>query len=105
MTAVFVANDDMAIGLIHALTRAGRPVPEDVSVIGLDDIPTAASTNPPLTTIAQEFDLVATRGLRRLVAQIEESVDADQAEPDRLPSRLVVRESTAVPRDLRSTTP
>lgn len=95
MTAVFAANDDMAIGLIRALTEAGRSVPGDVSVIGVDDIPTAAYTNPPLTTIAQEFDLVATRGLRQLVAQIEKSADAPSVDHEQPPPRLIVRESTA----------
>jgi hypothetical protein len=47
VTAVFAANDDMAIGLIRALTEAGRRVPEDVSVVGFDDIPVAAYVTPP----------------------------------------------------------
>jgi DNA-binding LacI/PurR family transcriptional regulator len=94
MTAIFVANDDMAIGLIRALRGAGRDVPGDVSVIGLDDIPQAAYLTPPLTTIAQDFDVVATRGFHRLVAQImgNELEDDDDDEP---PFHLVVRESTA----------
>jgi DNA-binding LacI/PurR family transcriptional regulator len=93
MTAIFVANDDMAIGVIRAFSEAGRDVPGDVSVIGMDDIPQAAFINPPLTTIAQEFDVVATRGFRQLVAQIEgEQLEEDD---DREPFRLVVRQSTA----------
>ena len=71
MTAIFAANDDMAIGLIRALEESGRPVPGDVSVMGMDDIPSAAYLNPPLTTIAQDFDRMAIDGLRKLVAQIE----------------------------------
>lgn len=47
VTAVFAANDDMAIGLIRALTEAGRRVPEDVSVVGFDDVPVAAYVTPP----------------------------------------------------------
>jgi DNA-binding LacI/PurR family transcriptional regulator len=93
MTAVFVANDDMAIGLIRALAEAGRTVPGDVSVIGLDDIPQAAFMNPPLTTVAQEFDLVATRGFHQLVAQIKGHAFEDDDELD--PFRLVIRRSTA----------
>jgi DNA-binding LacI/PurR family transcriptional regulator len=93
MTAVFAANDDMAIGLMRALTEAGRTVPGHVSVIGLDDIPQAAFIHPPLTTVAQEFDLVATRGFHQLVAQIEGLPldDADALER----FRLIVRQSTA----------
>ena len=71
MTAVFAANDDMAIGLIRALAESGRSVPDDVSVMGVDDIPSAAYLNPPLTTVAQDFDQMAVDGLRRLVAMIE----------------------------------
>ncbi|WP_367325563.1 LacI family DNA-binding transcriptional regulator [Streptomyces sp. HUAS ZL42] len=71
VTAVFAANDDMAIGLIRALTEAGRRVPQDVSVVGFDDIPVAAYVTPPLTTVRQPFDAVAQEGLKRLVHAIE----------------------------------
>ncbi|MFD0475604.1 substrate-binding domain-containing protein [Nonomuraea thailandensis] len=47
VTAVFVANDDMAIGVLRALAEAGRAVPGQVSVIGMDDIPAAAYLSPP----------------------------------------------------------
>ena len=71
VTAVFAANDDMAIGLIRALTEAGRRVPEEVSVVGFDDIPIAAYVTPPLTTVPQPFDAVARQGLALLVHTIE----------------------------------
>ncbi|MFD7691665.1 LacI family DNA-binding transcriptional regulator, partial [Streptomyces sp. NPDC059781] len=54
-TAVFAANDQMALGLLRALHERGRRVPEDVSVIGFDDIPEASSFLPPLTTLHQDF--------------------------------------------------
>lgn len=54
-TAVFAANDRMALGLLRALHERGRKVPEDVSVIGFDDIPGAGSFLPPLTTVHQGF--------------------------------------------------
>ncbi len=96
MTAVFAANDDMAIGLIRALTEAGRRVPDDVSVVGCDDIPVAAYLNPPLTTVRQPFAAVAQEGLQRLVRCIE-NPQADSL-PVRLPPvDLVVRGSTAPP--------
>lgn len=95
MTAVFAANDDMAIGLIRALAESGRSVPSDVSVMGVDDIPSAAYLNPPLTTIAQEFDRMAIDGLRKLVAQIEDPA-AEASRPDQPdPVHLIIRNSTA----------
>ncbi|MFI1708692.1 LacI family DNA-binding transcriptional regulator [Streptomyces griseoruber] len=97
-TAVFAANDDMAIGLIRALTEAGLRVPQDVSVVGFDDIPVAAYITPPLTTVRQPFDTVAQEGLKRLVHAIE-NPDADPLPPSDPPVDLVVRASTAPPAD------
>jgi DNA-binding LacI/PurR family transcriptional regulator len=97
VTAVFAANDDMAIGLIHALTEAGRRVPGDVSVVGFDDIPVAAYVTPPLTTVRQPFDAVALEGLALLVHAIEKP----EVELPLLADRsveLIVRASTAPPR-------
>ncbi|WP_443031987.1 LacI family DNA-binding transcriptional regulator [Streptomyces sp. CA-210063] len=96
VTAVFAANDDMAIGLIRALTEAGRRVPEDVSVVGLDDIPVAAYVTPPLTTVRQPFDAMAQEGLKRLVHAIE-NPNADPLPPSGPPVDLIVRASTAPP--------
>ncbi|WP_129662679.1 LacI family DNA-binding transcriptional regulator [Phytoactinopolyspora endophytica] len=99
MTAVFVANDEMAIGMIRALNEAGRAVPDDVSVIGFDDIPSAAYLSPPLTTMRQDFEAVAAHGLDLLIQQIE----GTSAEPDSKPLRtdfpadLIVRQSAAAP--------
>ena len=96
VTAVFAANDDMAIGLIRALLETGRRVPEDVSVVGLDDIPVAAYVSPPLTTVRQPFDATAQDGLKRLVHAIE-NPDADPFPLDDPPINLVVRASTGAP--------
>ncbi|MEU9454110.1 LacI family DNA-binding transcriptional regulator [Streptomyces sp. NPDC048277] len=96
VTAVFSANDDMAIGLIRALAEAGRRVPEDVSVVGFDDIPVAAYVTPPLTTVRQPFDAVAQEGLKRLVHAIENPA-ADPLPPSSAPVDLIVRASTAPP--------
>ena len=60
VTAVFAGNDQMALGVLRALHEAGRQVPDEVSVVGFDDIPEAAFLIPPLTTIHQDF---ATSGL------------------------------------------
>ncbi|MER7564497.1 LacI family DNA-binding transcriptional regulator [Streptomyces sp. NPDC097941] len=96
VTAVFAANDDMAIGLIRALTETGRRVPEDVSVVGFDDIPVAAYVTPPLTTVRQPFDAVAQEGLKRLVHAIE-NPDADPLPTSDPPIDLIIRSSTASP--------
>lgn len=96
VTAVFAANDDMAIGLIRALFETGRRVPDDVSVVGFDDIPVAGYVTPPLTTVPQPFDAVATEGLRLLVHAIEHP-DVDPPSPVDPPVALVVRASTAPP--------
>lgn len=96
VTAVFAANDDMAIGVIRALTEAGRRVPDDVSVAGFDDVPVAAYVTPPLTTVRQPFDAVATAGLRLLVHAIERPREDLPSAADH-PVELVVRASTAPP--------
>jgi DNA-binding LacI/PurR family transcriptional regulator len=96
-TAVFCANDDTAIGLARALHEAGRRVPEDVSLVGFDDIPAAAYLSPPLTTVQQDFEGDATHALdvlMRLLPGAAPEPEAKAAAPRR---RLVVRSSTAPP--------
>lgn len=99
MTAVFVANDDMAVGVLRAFDDLGIRVPEDVSVIGTDDIPVARYLRPALTTVALDFDAVATEGIGLLIAEITDpgSVETTLHEVD---PPLVVRESTG-PRPAR----
>jgi DNA-binding LacI/PurR family transcriptional regulator len=102
VTAVFCANDHMALGLLRALREAGRHVPDDISVVGFDDIPEAEFFGPPLTTVRQDFDEVGRRALRALV----ETIDADPAGHARggvppklgIEPTLVVRSSAARPR-------
>jgi DNA-binding LacI/PurR family transcriptional regulator len=93
-TAIFVANDQMALGVLRALHEAGRRVPEDVSVVGFDDIPEAAYFTPPLTTVRQDFLKMGEQGLARLLAAIEgdTSVRRELIEPE-----LIIRASTAAP--------
>jgi DNA-binding LacI/PurR family transcriptional regulator len=67
VTAVFCANDHMALGLLRALHEAGRGVPGDVSVVGFDDIPEAPFMIPPLTTVQQDFGEVGRRSMQLLV--------------------------------------
>jgi DNA-binding LacI/PurR family transcriptional regulator len=94
VTAIFVANDQMALGVLRALHEEGRRVPEDVSVVGFDDIPEAPYFLPPLTTVRQDFDELGTRSVRLLLRIIE----AGERLPSgpRVPPELVVRGSTGV---------
>ena len=70
VTAVFTANDHIALGLLRALNEHGRRVPRDVSIVGFDDVPEAAYFTPPLTTIRPDFDAAATASLELLLEQI-----------------------------------
>jgi DNA-binding LacI/PurR family transcriptional regulator len=98
-TAVVAANDQMAIGLLAALTDAGRSVPDDISVVGFDDVPEAAYVRPALTTVHQDFALIGRRAVEALLAQLapDGRVPTDAGEAP-IPPRLVVRASTAPPR-------
>ncbi|KDA06019.1 LacI family transcriptional regulator [Microbacterium sp. CH12i] len=69
-TAVFAANDLMAIGLMHGFRDAGIDVPRQVSVVGFDDIPVAAHVWPPLTTVHQDFPTLGRRAVDILLAEI-----------------------------------
>ncbi|WP_349865745.1 LacI family DNA-binding transcriptional regulator [Leifsonia sp. WHRI 6310E] len=71
VTAVFSSNDQMALGVLHAARLAGRRVPEDLAVVGFDDIPEAAFFAPPLTTVRQDFPELGRRCVARLVSLIE----------------------------------
>ena len=70
VTAVFAANDPLALGLLRALHERGRRVPQEVSVVGFDDVPEAAYFIPPLTTVRPDFEAVARAGLDLLLAQV-----------------------------------
>lgn len=94
ITAVFVANDQMALGLLRAMHEAGRRVPADVSVVGFDDIPEAAFFTPPLTTVRQDFLKMGERGLAALLGAIEGDT---RQRLELIAPELVVRESTAKP--------
>ncbi len=96
LTAVFVANDQMSLGILRRLHEAGREVPRDLSIVGFDDIPEAAYFTPPLTTVRQDFAELGRRCLHMLLARIEG--EAGMARVVVAPE-LVVRGSTsAVPR-------
>ncbi|MBU2665017.1 substrate-binding domain-containing protein [Actinoplanes bogorensis] len=69
-TAVFAANDDIALGVMRAMAESGRRIPDDVSVVGFDDVPEAGYTCPGLTTVRQEFAEVGREALRLLLDQL-----------------------------------
>ena len=90
-TAIFAANDQMALGAIHALANAGVRVPHDVSIIGFDDIPEAEHFSPPLTTIRQDF---AELGRTVMSTLLELILDGSLEEAKHPEPTLIVREST-----------
>ncbi|MHA7240959.1 LacI family DNA-binding transcriptional regulator [Arthrobacter sp. TMS1-12-1] len=98
ITAVFSSNDQMALGLMHAFREQGRRVPEDLSVVGFDDVPEAAHYCPPLTTVRQDFPELGRRCVARLLGLIGEPAapmtGPDGAAADVRPE-LVIRASTA----------
>ncbi|REJ07026.1 LacI family transcriptional regulator [Microbacterium bovistercoris] len=93
-TAVFAANDVSAIEMMRVATERGLRAPDDLSVVGFDDIPEAASHAPQLTTVRQPLLEMGAAAVRMLLAML------DGTEPDgvRMPTELVVRASTAPPR-------
>ncbi len=95
VTAVFAANDHMALGVLRALHEAGQAVPQDVSVVGFDDIAEAEYFTPSLTTVHQDFEEVGRRAVGLVLAQLD-------AAPRRaahvvIAPRFVVRDSTRPP--------
>ena len=88
--AIFAASDLIAIGAMRALAEAGRRVPQDVAVVGFDDIPAASLTTPPLTTVMQDIRGAGQALVETLLAQIE----GRDLPPRKLPGKLVVRGSS-----------
>lgn len=91
-SAIFAANDETALGLIHGFTDRSVSVPEELSIVGFDDMPLAGHFLPPLTTVRQDFHELGRRALNMLVAAVE-GRDYPTAGP--VPVELIVRESTA----------
>jgi DNA-binding LacI/PurR family transcriptional regulator len=91
VTAIFVANDHMALGVLRALALAGRAVPRDVSVVGFDDVPESPYYPPALTTVRQNF---ATVGVRAVAALLGRIAGNDAPRRELLAPELIVRDST-----------
>ncbi|MEV4404351.1 LacI family DNA-binding transcriptional regulator [Actinoplanes sp. NPDC049598] len=94
VTAIFCANDRIALGVLRALHEAGRRVPEDVSIIGYDDMPDAGYFLPPLTTIHQDFSEL---GRRALTLLLEHMSGASTTHRVLVTPNLMARASTAPP--------
>jgi DNA-binding LacI/PurR family transcriptional regulator len=95
VTAVFAANDQMAIGVLRAFRAAGRDVPADVSIVGFDGLPDAAQLWPPLTTVQQHPEIVGALAVDALLAELDGEV---RGQAPLVGTELIVRESTAPPR-------
>jgi DNA-binding LacI/PurR family transcriptional regulator len=96
VTAVFAANDHLALGILRALHERSLRVPDDVSVVGFDDVPEAGYFIPPLTTVRPDFNGVAERALSLLLSQID--ADGPSVERYTITPTLVRRGSVARPR-------
>ncbi|HXO08002.1 MAG TPA: LacI family DNA-binding transcriptional regulator [Solirubrobacteraceae bacterium] len=96
VTAIFAANDQMALGVLRAMHEAGRDIPGEISVVGFDDVPESPYFTPPLTTVRQDFIEVGSRSLRLLVRMI---AGGERLPPSsRVQPELIVRASTSVAR-------
>jgi LacI family transcriptional regulator len=97
-TGVVCSNDMTAIGVLHGLHREHRSVPQDVSVVGFDDIHLAQFMLPPLTTVQMSCKLLAAAAVQALRAGIEPQHPDSQQRQWSIPTQLVVRQSTSSPR-------
>jgi LacI family transcriptional regulator len=92
-TAIFAANDSMAVGVLHALRKAGVRVPEEIAVAGFDDIPIARFASPPLSSVRHDIRKLGERAMSRLLAELRGD-ESSRAAREVLAYRLVLREST-----------
>jgi LacI family transcriptional regulator len=93
VTAVAATTDVLAFGVMHAARRTGRRVPDELAVVGFDDIPLAAAMNPPLTTVAQPVQEIVSHAVELLLEQIESRDITLDRRRVVLKAQLVVRES------------
>ncbi len=93
ITAVFLANDQMALGLLAAFHEEGLDAPRDISVVGFDDLPEAPYLTPPLTTVRQDFAELGRRAVGTVLARLR----GEELHPEPVPPTLLVRSSTGPP--------
>jgi LacI family transcriptional regulator len=98
-TAIMCSNDMTAIGVQHSLFGANLKVPQDFSLIGFDDIHLAAYTIPPLTTVRMSCTDLAERTVSSLCLHLQTEESSGRTIDKKIPTRLVVRQTTGVPRD------
>lgn len=91
-TAIFCANDEMAIGTLHELKAAGLKIPQDISVMGFDNTRYAEVMDPPLTTIDQPAEEIGKRTLHRMIKAIEHDIEGN-TKPEIIPHKLIIRNS------------
>lgn len=94
-SAIFAFNDISAIGAICAIRETGLRVPEDISVVGFDDVPSAAFQNPALTTIRQPLQTMGTLAVKHLLQRIKDKSTSSAADVITVQPELVIRNSTA----------
>jgi LacI family transcriptional regulator len=99
VTALFAGNDKMALGALHHLTRQGVRVPQDISVVGFDDLKHASFVTPSLTTVHLPLYEVGALACERLVERVHGNVERIA---ETLPTHLVMRESTALAKTVSS---
>lgn len=92
-TAVFAASDVMAVGALVAIREAGLRVPEDIAVVGFDDIPVASLITPRLTTVAQFQEKLGVRAAEMLLERLDGTAP-EHGRSEEMPYELIVREST-----------
>lgn len=94
-TAVFTYSDAWAIGALRAISEYGLVVPNDISLVGFDDLRTSSLTNPPLTTVRQDLTELGKQAIEALLQQLEDNLSAPIRRT--IPIELIVRQSTASP--------
>jgi LacI family repressor for deo operon, udp, cdd, tsx, nupC, and nupG len=95
-TAIFCANDEMAMGCYHEIRSSGLRIPQDISVVGFDDVRYAAVMNPPLTTIHQPAEEIGRRTMNRLFQEIEHGRNGAGI-PEIVAHQLIIRQSVSSP--------
>lgn len=98
VTAVYCSNDEMAIGAIRAFHEAGLKVPEDISVVGFDDLALSSHLPVPLTTVRQDFHAIGEQAVHLVLEQIQSRTPGAPNRRVTIPTSLIVRATTAVPR-------
>jgi len=93
LDAVFVANDQMALGLLHVANARGIAIPEDLAVVGFDGLAEGAQFTPPLTTVVQPLRELGRLAVQEVVARIEAQHDALEVRNLALATELIVRDS------------